>query len=71
MKIPKQAIEFIVNRFHVGTPDEAIATDIRRRVRSSRAAGVTQACETAMVSYALKVHHKNQAMYNHVMGGLA
>jgi hypothetical protein len=67
MKIPKQAIEFIVNRFHVGTPDEAIATDIRRRVRS----GVTQACETAMVSYALKVHHKNQAMYNHVMGGLA
>ena len=32
--------------------------------------GVTQACETAMVSYALKVHHANQALYNHVTGGI-
>jgi hypothetical protein len=68
MKIPKQAIEFIVNRFHAGTSDEAIATDIRRRARHN--VGVTEATILRMVSYALKVHHANQALYNHVMGGI-
>jgi hypothetical protein len=65
--IPTMAIEWIVNRFHVGTPDEEIATDIRRRVRS--VPEVSPALEKKMVNYALKQHHKNQGLYHSVMTG--
>ncbi len=67
MKIPKQAIEFIVNRFHVGTLDAEIAQDIRRRARHN--VGITEAMVRRMASYALKVHHANQDVYNLIMGG--
>jgi hypothetical protein len=66
--IPTASIEWIVNRFHVGTPDETIATDIRRRARRVDP-NVTATMEKKLVAYALKVHHKNQGLYHSVMTG--
>jgi hypothetical protein len=67
-KLPKASIEVIVNRFHVGTADETIANDMRRRVRQNP--NVTESFEKRMVAYALKVHHENQKLYGFVMGGI-
>ena len=69
--IPKTEIEWIVARFHVGTPNETIARDIRRRLRrvpwiATPAGG---RFETKCVAYALKCHADNLALFRTVNGG--
>ena len=63
MQIPKQSIEWIVNRLHVSVSDDEIATDMRRRIRKNLGVCVTAAAEKRMVAYALKCHHENQGLY--------
>lgn len=71
MEIPKQQIRFIVDRMHVGTPDEEIRADIRRRTSTKKAAamGWTPAKIKAAEDYAVKVMNENRKMYAYVMGG--
>jgi hypothetical protein len=61
-----QSIRFIVDRYHVGTPDEIVASDIRRRCRIRRA---TPKQEERAVRDALAVHRANQKLYSDVVGG--
>ena len=68
MQIPKASIEWLVNRLHVSTTDEEVATDMRRRVRTATP-DVTAAVEKRIVAYALKCHHKNQGLYRAVVSG--
>ena len=66
-KIPKRQIDFIVDRFHVGTPNRDIEADIRGR--ADRSPDWTPATTTAAVKYALKRHGDNIELYCRVMGG--
>lgn len=75
-QVPKGMINFIVDKHHVGTSDDAIRADIRRRVARSaaRAAsvgmkGATDKQLQKMEAYAVERHHSNQAVYNCAMGG--
>lgn len=55
--IPKQEIEHLVRRTHVGTPDEELLAEIDQRT--------THWPETARKSardFALQCHHKNQQL---------
>lgn len=64
--IPKAAIDFLVGRYHVGTSDQEIAEDIKKRGQKNKwPAGAV----TAAAKYAIKRHHANQKMYGDVMGG--
>lgn len=65
----RAAIDLIVGNLHVGTPDEEIEYEIRRRIAHSDMAYPT-GYDDALVAYALKVHHANGDLYRRVMGGL-
>lgn len=69
--IPRQQIAWIVRRFHVGTPNETIARDIRARLRRNPwiATASGQRFEERCVAYALKCHAENQKLYREVTGG--
>jgi hypothetical protein len=58
------AIHWLVDRFHVGTPDADIEADMIRRTK-----GATKAEQRKVVKIALKRHHDNQKLYNQVMTG--
>lgn len=62
----KHQIEWIVGRFHVGTPDEEIVADMRRRLDESKA---PKRLHKLVIDYAIRVHHKNQKLYTAVMRG--
>jgi hypothetical protein len=68
MQIPKQSIEWLVNRLHVSVSDEEVARDMRRRVRIGTP-NVTDSTEKRIVAYALKCHHKNRGLYQAVVSG--
>ena len=63
-QVPKFEIEFLVNKEHVGTPDDAIATLITGRCEQ---AGMTPEHVTLCVKYALQVHAGNRKLYSSVM----
>jgi hypothetical protein len=65
-QVPKFEIEFLVNKEHVGTPDDAIATLITGRCEQ---AGMTPEHVTLCVKYALQVHAGNRKLYSSVMSG--
>ena len=65
--VPQQGIRHIVGRYSVGTPDEVIATNIRKLIRLN--IGITAQQERACVRFALAVHAENQRLYNYVMRG--
>ena len=65
-QVPKFEIEFLVNKEHVGTPDDAIATLITNRCEQ---ADMTPEHVTLCVKYALKVHADNRKLYSSVMSG--
>ncbi len=65
--VPQQGIRYIVGRYSVGTPDEVIATNIRKRMRLN--IGITAQQERACVRFALAVHAENHRLYNYVMRG--
>ena len=62
--IPKFEINWVVDRFHVGAPDEDIAQDIRSRC-SKQSPDFTLRC----VAHALRRHDDNRSLYRRVMGG--
>lgn len=66
----KQLIDTVVNRLHVGTSDDEVRADIRRRTgpRAGYKTWTQKQIEAAEV-HALKTHHANQAMYARVMRG--
>jgi len=64
--LPKAQIDFAVGKYHVGTSDEEIAEDIRKRAEKMK---WPEGAITAGVKYALKRHHANQGVYTAVMSG--
>ena len=55
--IPAGQIEWIVDRLHVGAPDDIVAADIRRRCTAE---GWTEALIARAIKLALARHHANQ-----------
>jgi hypothetical protein len=58
-------LEWLVGRFHVGTPDAEIRAEIRRRVLPS----VSVAERRKIVDAAVRIHRRNRRLYADVMGG--
>jgi len=68
-QVPKQAINFIVDKYHVSTSDDAIRADIRKRCATRHGFnGPTQKQIERMETYAVKRHNDNRALYARVMG---
>ena len=73
--VPKQSIAWLMARIHVGTSDAEVAADIRRRFeRTMRDScfeknDVMERRIKACITYALKCHHDNGALYTRVMRG--
>lgn len=65
-QIPKGQIEWLVGNMHVGVPDDEVRADIEARARK---AGASASFAKACGNYAVTVHHRNQKLYNDVMGG--
>jgi hypothetical protein len=65
-QVPKGEIDFIVGRYHVATPVEEVAENIRSRCQK---AGVPAAVTKACVAYAQKAHKRNLDLYQDVMMG--
>jgi hypothetical protein len=66
MNIPRHGIEWLVNRMHVGTPDQGVRDDIRRRC--TNAAWTEDKIQEAE-AHAIKVHRHNQKLYQRIMSG--
>lgn len=64
--VPRSQIDFLVGKLHVGTPDEEVAADIRKRAES---AGWPKPVVTLAVNYAVKRHQANRGTYSDVMSG--
>lgn len=64
--VPKSAIEWLVGRMSVGTPDAEVRADVEKRVRL---AGGDEKLVRDSGAYALKIHHRNIDLYNDVMSG--
>jgi hypothetical protein len=58
-------LDWLVGRFHAGTPDAEIRADIRRRL----APDTTPAARRAIVARAVRIHRRNRRLYVRVMGG--
>ena len=65
MKIPKFAIECIVNRLHVSLSDE----DIELHMRNRMTGGLTKSFRDRVVKYAIKHHKKNRELFFFVARG--
>ena len=66
----KSAIGWLVDRYHVGTPHETIAADIRKRAQRGIKDGSIQPHHVeGWVKEAHARHQANQALYGFVMGG--
>lgn len=70
-QVPKMAIEFWVDKFHVSTPDEIVRVKIREKFDGATWYGkpLTFSQMRRIESYAVKRHHKNVDLYAFVMGG--
>lgn len=64
-KVPKQEIDFIVRRHHVGVSDDTVRADIRARAAGRLTDSQLRKCEV----YAVKAHEKNRQFYADVMNG--
>lgn len=68
VEIPKGQIEWLVNKIHVGTPDEEVAADFEKRMNKNMPE-LDEKTKKAVIAYALKVHKRNQDEYHKVMSG--
>lgn len=66
--VPRSQIDLIVGNLHVGTPDEEVAADIRKRCEGS---DMPAPVVTLAVKYAVDRHQKNRGVYSDVMSGRA
>ena len=62
----KRNIEWIVGKFHVGTPDEKITAEMQARCDHNK---IAPAATRQVIAHALKAHKKNQDLYARVMSG--
>lgn len=68
-------LHYIVDKFHVSTPDSEIEAEIRKRVKAARKRAkkddifISPDTEEEWVKEAIEIHHKNQGLYNAVMTG--
>lgn len=67
LELPRSQIEFVVDRLHVGTSDDEVAAEIRRRTKGG---SWTPARVRRAVEYAIKHHRKNRGVFSHVMRGI-
>lgn len=59
-------VSYIVDKYHVGTPDSEIRAEIRKRCKRAK----TPSAECAkIVAAAIRRHHANLKVYQDVMGG--
>ena len=58
-------IYFIVDRYHVSTPDEVIEDDIRQRLSHVKGRAVVEAA----VAHAIRRHHENRDLFLKVQRG--
>jgi hypothetical protein len=65
-RVPRVDIHWLIGRVHVGTSDDEVAADVRKRCT---APGYTPAIVRQSVAYALECHRRNRALYSRVMGG--
>lgn len=61
----QHTIRWLVNRYHVSTPDETIKADMLKRLKGD----VDARTRKEVVEFALRRHHRNQEMYVRVMRG--
>jgi hypothetical protein len=66
-QVPKFDIEFLVNREHIGTPNDAITALITDRC--GRGSNMTPENVALCVKYALEVHEQNRVAYDNLMCG--
>ena len=71
---PRQSIDFLIDREHIGTRDEEIRNIIRQRIHALQVTGQaskwTSERQLEAIEYALWQHRENQAVYRHVIGGI-
>jgi len=69
-RVPRNAISWLINRIHVGTPDEKIIANLKERIANSpQASEYTQELIDQSVAYAIECHRQNQATYRAVQSG--
>jgi hypothetical protein len=66
--IPRGRIEWLVNRYHVGTAEAEVRADIEARVLRSPAG--TAAFARRCGAYAIRVHRANRDLYRTATGSL-
>jgi len=67
--VPTHAIDWLLAREHVMTPDDVIVDQIAERINGRTDLRWTTAIKRQTIAYALWRHHRNLAEYNAVMGG--
>lgn len=65
----RAAIDWLMQRVHVGTSEADIRADIMRRCRASDF-GYPDGYAEACADYAVHVHKQNRALYARVTGGM-
>ena len=68
LSIPKQQIDFLVRKLHVGTSDEEVQRILADRIGKSKVAWPNAAIKQAL-GYGVESHRKNQDLYGAVMSG--
>ena len=66
--IPKQQIDYVVSKLHVGTSDEDVQRILADRIGKAKVAWPNAAVKQAL-GYAIQSHRKNQDLYGKVMSG--
>ena len=70
---PRQSIDILIDREHVGTIDEDIRNIIRRKIDTLKVTGQaskwTSKRQLEAITYALWKHRENQAVYRFTMTG--
>lgn len=68
LAIPKQAIDYLINKLHVGTTEDDIAQILTDRIAKAKVPWPTSAVKDA-VGYGIQSHRRNQDLYGNVMAG--
>jgi uncharacterized protein len=65
-RLPRNAIKYLVERYHCATDDDTIVGDLLDRLKQSK---IPQSMWDACRRYALIVHHRQKDMYYRVLRG--
>jgi len=62
----RSSVRSLVGQMHVSTPDAEVVANFQKRIGKEN---LNTRLAKGVISYALKAHHENQALYTNVMGG--